>query len=153
MGNVLKRYNGTSWEAVGGAVVGTVNEYTESSSQAYACDYVNDLQTYSTTEQRVGTWIDGKPIYRMVIEGTINSTGISQYILQNTSIETLIDAGGIIIDGNIQFMIGKATYDSGTTLTNASRIIKLGSDLRLDYSAVFRSKPYKAIIEYTKTTD
>lgn len=118
-------------------------------------NYVNGLNTYSTTEQVVGTWIDGKPIYRIVLEGTINSTGSNQYILENSNIDTLINVGGIIIDGNIQFMIGRATYDTGSSLTNASRIIKIGTanNIRLDYSDVFRSKLYKAILEYTKTTD
>lgn len=30
-------------------------------------NYVNGLNTYSTTEQRVGTWINGKPLYRKVV--------------------------------------------------------------------------------------
>lgn len=40
--------------------------YTASGTDTYSCNYVNGLETYSTTETRVGTWIDGKPIYRKV---------------------------------------------------------------------------------------
>lgn len=31
--------------------------------------------TYSTEETRIGTWIDGKPLYRRVVQETIPSTG------------------------------------------------------------------------------
>lgn len=48
-----------------------MNSYTESNTDAYSCDYVNDkfdnLNIYSTEEQRIGVWIDGKPLYRKVI--------------------------------------------------------------------------------------
>ena len=42
----------------------------------------NDINksTYSTTEQRVGTWINGKPLYRKVINFTTT-------ILENTTLE------------------------------------------------------------------
>ena len=35
---------------------------------------INALNTYSTSEQRIGTWIDGKPLYRKVIVVTNDST-------------------------------------------------------------------------------
>ena len=42
-------------------VAGTVkNTHDESTKDTYSCDYINDLNTYSTTEQRVGTWINRK---------------------------------------------------------------------------------------------
>lgn len=47
-----------------------LNSYTESNVDTYSCDYINGLETYSTSETRVGTWIDGKPIYRKVIQTT-----------------------------------------------------------------------------------
>lgn len=51
-------------EAVDGAIV---DEYNTSTEKTYSSNYVNGLNTYSTEEQRIGTWIDGKPIYRKVI--------------------------------------------------------------------------------------
>lgn len=45
-----------------------VDTYSTSEQDGYACDYINDLHTYSTTEQRVGTWIDGKPLYRKYLK-------------------------------------------------------------------------------------
>jgi len=122
-------------------------------------NYINEetkeylKETYSTNEVKTNkTWVDGKPIYRKAIEGTINSTGSYQTILTDSTIDTLTDIGGNIKDsGNsVQYIIGKSIYRDGT---NTSRIIKVSSNIRLDYSDQFHSLPFKAIIEYTKTTD
>ena len=51
-----------------GVLGNVVNEKTDSSKDTYSCDYINELNTYSTEEQRIGTWIDGKPLYRKTIE-------------------------------------------------------------------------------------
>lgn len=138
-----------SIKALDSMPVGTQVEYTGETIPT-GWEEVND---YSTTEIDTGKkWIDGKPIYRKVIEGTINSTGSYQTILTDSTIDTLTDIGGNIKDsGNsIQYIIGKSTYRDGT---NTSRIIKVSSNIRLDYSDQFHSLPFKAIIEYTKTTD
>lgn len=36
-------------------------------------EYATEIP-YSTTERRIGTWIDGKPLYEKVITGTTGST-------------------------------------------------------------------------------
>lgn len=50
-------------------------------------NYVNDkvLDTYSTTEQRIGTWIDGKPLYRRVLEDTLGTSNNSWKSIQLTT--------------------------------------------------------------------
>ena len=35
------------------------------------------MHTYSTVEQVVGTWVDGKPIYEIVVESTARSIDVS----------------------------------------------------------------------------
>lgn len=42
------------------------NTYSTSATDTYSCNYVNGLETYSTSETRIGTWINDKPIYRIV---------------------------------------------------------------------------------------
>jgi hypothetical protein len=44
--------------------------YSTSTTDTYSCNYVNGLETYSNNETRVGTWTDGKPVYRKVIQTT-----------------------------------------------------------------------------------
>lgn len=45
-----------------------VNEYSESINETYSCDYINKINNYLTTEQVIGKWITGKPLYRKVID-------------------------------------------------------------------------------------
>lgn len=40
---------------------------------------------YSTDEKVIGTWIDGKPLYRKVIEQTINWSTSTSYVAHNIS--------------------------------------------------------------------
>ena len=49
--------------------------YSTSTTDTYSCNYINEarLEEYSTTEKIIGTWIDGKPIYRKVL----NSVGLA----------------------------------------------------------------------------
>ena len=43
-----------------------VNTYDESQENAYSCDYINNSDSYSTSEVKTNKrWIDGKPIYRV----------------------------------------------------------------------------------------
>lgn len=86
-----------------------VNAQTESDTNVYSCNYVNNLNTYSTEEKRVGTWIDGKPLYRKTI--TFNT------IIQMNKITSIThnieNAKNIFIDFSASFMeanIGKSDY-------------------------------------------
>ena len=68
--NTLFYYNGTSLVGVGGSQtsINVKNVETDSTSDVYSCDYINDLTNmfdYSN-EQIVGKWADGKPLYQKV---------------------------------------------------------------------------------------
>lgn len=57
-----------------------VDGYSTSTTDSYSCNYVNSINTYSTDEIRIGTWIDGKPIYRKVYIENNPTTGEWAYI-------------------------------------------------------------------------
>ena len=57
-----------------------VDGYSTSTTDSYSCNYVNNINTYSTNEIRIGTWIDGKPIYRKVYIENNPTTGEWAYI-------------------------------------------------------------------------
>lgn len=54
-----------------GKVVNTLGTATD---KAYSQSFINNLNTYSETEHRVGTWIDGKPLYSRWFSTTITGT-------------------------------------------------------------------------------
>ena len=70
-----------------------VDGYSTSATNGYSCNYVNNLNTCSTTKHRVGTWTDGRPIWE--VSSTTNITG------HNVSIFNL---------SNLDFVVGFQSY-------------------------------------------
>ena len=127
---------------VAGLVGGVSNTYSESTNDAYSCDYVNDLNTYSTTEQVIGTWKNNKPIYRLIITGLTLSPKPSGTAYSNnllTNIENLIDV--------------KMTRDSGPAVAVCSANHTLNTNSITIYAITEFSNCDTLILEYTKTTD
>ena len=91
--STLKRYNGTSWETIGGSItgdtlpIGSEIDYTGSSVPAGW----EEVADYSTNEVNTGkTWIDGKPIYRRVVDaGTSSGSGYTNVNHNIANIDTL----------------------------------------------------------------
>lgn len=105
---------------------------------------------YSSSEVRVGTWVDGKPIYRKVIDtGSISST--SKSINHNISnLGTVTKVYGACVVNGVSYVIPRvstATVSQQIAIQVSSTQVQLavGSDANFDSSYV--------CIEYTKTTD
>ena len=101
-----------------------------------------EMNTYSTEEQVVGTWIDGKPIYRQFFSGTSFFESATVYIATlRRDVDRLVRAEGYRDYG-----------DSGAVPSNDVRTA--GNELRFQYAKSEGTIPgYYAIVEYTKTTD
>jgi hypothetical protein len=71
------------------------NVYSESTTDPYSADYVNGLNTYLTTETRVGTWLDGRPLYHKTIflEDTTISSSTKQLVIMD-----LTDYDVVLVD-------------------------------------------------------
>ena len=106
-------------------------------------------EVYSTLETRIGTWIDGKPIYRRVIETTIpNATGkwLPAERVDNVDkvirLDTFVERADLTFPGNF----GTHFY-VGYLLKESSIGVYIGSN-----QADYIGRPFYAIIEYTKPT-
>lgn len=137
-----------------GTVAQILNTRSSSTTDAYSADYINNLSTYSTTETVVGTWIDGKPIYRTVVNiGQLSSNiGQTNYAHGIANIDTFINVTGIINNGTEWFnfnsvyrAVDNITYDLGL-LANKTNITYTTRTDRSAYTGI-------VILEYTKTTD
>lgn len=113
----------------------------------------NLLNSYSTSEQVVGTWIDGKPLYRKVITGTTtagNNLDISKNSI-SANIDKFVYFGGVTIqpNNNISLVPYFAAETDRTSIYYASSIdaIRIRAGSSYGYGDVF------VIVEYTKTTD
>ena len=116
---------------------------------------LTNLNTYSTTEQVIGTWLDGKPIYRQCVYVsafpnasymTINlsSSNIDYLINMYGSAKTVLDNKSYCTPIN-NARPGASEYTFGAFIDGGDLRIATAID-RTIYSGYI-------IIEYTKTTD
>lgn len=128
--------------------------YSTSTTDTYTCNYINEarLEEYSTTEKIIGTWIDGKPIYRKVLnigtpsdKRTYPTHGIS-------NLENVIKLYGFC------YTDGTARQTIPMTYTNWEIFAYDTTDtiFTLNFSTnQWNANPTNVhiIFEYTKTTD
>ena len=131
-----------------------VNVNSNSTTDSYSCDYVNNnvgKEVYSTTEQVIGTWIDGKPIYRKVFNITSPQQSNTDYVdVSSLNIETLIHLYGYYNKTGI----GKFSIPFTDSSTNYSVIfISYDNKIRGRFGDASYVSDVKVIVEYTKTTD
>ena len=123
---------------------------TDVSSVVNAINEINDKFNYTQEEQRIGTWIDGKPIYRKVY--VVTSTNM---ITTGISWDTIVDAKMMSRQSNGQwrnipwlFNSTDTSWMGGFYLLDSDHTIRfqLGSNLNsINYAHI--------ILLYTKTTD
>ena len=126
--------------------------YSTSATDTYSCNYVNGLETYSADETRVGTWIDGKPIYRKVLNLTTPNNASETNIATLTGIDNLTDIKGFVINEanarvNYPYYFNSGNYGVLFYRTNTGDIVCSNT-----YSS-YQNRPIIVIIEYTKTSD
>lgn len=133
-----------------------LNSKSDSQNDTYSCDYINKkLNTYTTDEQVIGTWL-GEPLYRKVLvySGPI-STG--QYLLAHniSNLKSVINLSAIVTDENGSNRKLPLVYPSDVATYAASlyAIDKTNIDLELRQNGLRNMTKINIILEYTKTTD
>lgn len=127
-------------------------ETNKAPSVASVKTYINDKvqDVYSTTETVVGTWIDGKPIYRKVYIENNPTTGGWAYInLDNTYNVKMYKGFYQRANNNLDALsVGREDYmPLICTIRNNQIEYKIDSTYALGKISVY------FILEYTKTTD
>lgn len=137
-----------------GTVAQIANARSTSSSNAYSCSYINDLHTYSTTEKRVGTWTDGRPVYEITITATKVSETDYQYALAPNS--GVID-NAWVVEGYLKSTSG--TFYNLDRVEHSGDYIYTRSEIEGRYfkykssTGNYTNGQFMARIRYTKTTD
>lgn len=117
-------------------------------------------EVYSTEETRVGTWIDGKPLYRKVIQGNgppaLNAWAVIGQPIPDIEYIAKVDA--YIANTNtgtwipLPFVVqGHGTVSALYDITGTDGRV-VGLNVFSNYSGI-TEVPIMAILEYTKTTD
>jgi hypothetical protein len=133
--------------------------YVRNSNGVYEEFTKKSEEVYSTEEQVIGTWIDGKPLYRKVVEMgnmTKDNYKMKAHNIQNMKYARIVDVSmqrGNQSSGNFQlFSVGNVGGKYNDT--------QVGFDTYIDSNCVYvycngdrTLFVGTAIIEYTKTTD
>lgn len=110
----------------------------------------NQMVNYSTVEQRIGTWIDGKPLYQ-------KSFTLSSRIYITSSWPVILPASEIS-DLNIKFVVGGYVYDNNGvgSLDNYSVVYPVPFLVNSSGILTYSPNNYACTaltIQYTKITD
>lgn len=110
-------------------------------------------EVYSTDEIRIGTWIDGKPLYRKVFTGTAPSTSSeAQVATFNFSVSTLVKGYGCCYATRTGDTIFPMIWND----TNGFSVFYIRDRTRLcmhaNHATLYNNKFY-VTLEYTKIED
>ena len=140
-----------TWESYSGWTH-NVSHITVTGIRDRVSDAEKNFNKYSTTEEVVGTWIDGKPIYRK----TFNNISVtsSEYsvipIATGLTIDNLINMSGYLIN-NERWIIALNSVD--IQYANMVRVSYDKQTSSLELVAQNWTGTATVTIEYTKTTD
>ena len=111
---------------------------------------INRNATYSTTETRIGTWINGKPLYRKVFTiSSPQSSNTNYEDLSSLNTNKIIRLYGYYETPNGKFDI--PFYDSDNNYS--VMFVSSGRLLRGRFGSASSITEAKVVLEYTKTTD
>lgn len=130
-------------------LLGNVKDNLNDDTKIPSVKAINDLNTYFTTEQRVGTWIDGKPLYRITLATTSPSQVDNWKVLYSGNVKAIISYGG--------YMVGSTTtnwaFPLNTTNDNFWFTTQNGGIRMATNASGYLNKNIYVWFEYTKTTD
>lgn len=110
----------------------------------------SEIQDYSTSEINTGkVWIDGRPIYRIVFNGTITSVS-NLKVGTISNFREAINIYGITSMNNYSTSITQYWDSSIKCIT---QINNANGDVYINAGSSSANQLYKVIVEYTKTTD
>lgn len=113
----------------------------------------SSMEDYSTEEIRIGTWSDGRPLYRKVIPGTMPANATNSWVTVATCPSNLGSIARLeaIVYGEEWTAQLPYLTPSGS---NIGLAIYKGSAIRVACNnSLFSSGQLYVILEYTKTTD
>lgn len=119
----------------------------------------DDKFNYTQEEQRIGTWIDGKPIYRKIITKTSFTVGETTNTHGISNIDFIVNVRGVGIraDGEQEFLptvvppSGMQYYQISIYDVNKTHYrMYMGSNTQ---TGAQKLETLYLIFEYTKTTD
>lgn len=109
-----------------------------------------DQVNYSTTEQKIGTWIDGKPLYRRVFTGTVH---VNSDVIGSAQ---ALGIGKIIrVEGTIKSSDGQAWIIPFNNSDEKKANVYVSEDnnrnIHLIVGSYMDNSPYTLVLTYTRS--
>ena len=108
----------------------------------------SENQIYSYDETPIGTWVNGKPLYRKIIKTSVNQGVQKIYDVSNMNLDDIIR-----MDGSISQSVGSIVPIPYYTNSNDFTVVyypKSSNQIEINTT---RAGIVNIILEYTKTTD
>lgn len=143
-----------------GTVANVSTATTTSDTDTYSCNYINQNNTYSTSEIKTNkVWIDDKPIYRKVI--SVNSPASADVYttianMGSNVVDTLVSATSMILanyDANNQIFYNLNIDESDANHYCLIAYNRGNGNIQAKVGTEFINKNITIVLEYTKTTD
>ena len=116
--------------------------------------YNQNMMNYSTSEQRIGTWIDGKPLYRItsvLTEITTTNTETSK-LLPPTNVDKVVKIEGYFYQSSSSSYREINYFNPATNQCNFCTSTIVSNRIQLNLRSSWQVVPYITAY-YTKTTD
>ena len=105
-------------------------------------------QIYSTDETVIGTWINGKPLYRKIIKTSVKQGVQKIYDVSNMNLDDIIR-----MNGSISQSEGSIVHIPYGTSSNDFAVVYYPKSSNQIEVNTTRAGIVNIILEYTKTTD
>lgn len=132
-----------------------MDTYSSSNTDTYSCNQVNKMNSYSTTEQVIGTW-NGKLLYRKKFEYMGLSANAENIIgtIDNAD-EVYIEEAHLITtnDAKLSYPLNMVGYAGNTT--DKVYVYAQKGNIKVHTTGGWGSNAWKVVVvaKYTKTTD
>ena len=133
-----------------GSLAHNMSHITVTGIRDRVSDAEKNFNKYSTTEEVIGTWIDGKPLYRKCFNYTATTGEVIVADLSSLNIDTVCHMYGNFKDGNALIESIPFYLHSAYTVTPFYKLAD--KSLRLTANIANLTGTGVVIIEYTKTT-
>ena len=117
-------------------------------------------EVYSTEEQLIGTWTDGKPLYQKTLVNNTATSGSKDLIIGTISdAETIFIVGGFYINNTSDVAAIGAVMDLNTSGRNSDTrfasytYVRPNGNVGVYYGSATATTKTVATVRYTKTTD
>lgn len=121
-----------------------------------ALQSLSNIMDYSTTEKVVGTWVDGKPLYRQVLHKTL-SGAVNQQVGTINDVDLIIVGGESVIkydSGGANYFTSQVnSYETASNWTKVYTMIVRATHTCSVYWNGSEAGEIWAVCYYTKSTD